>query len=102
MKKPINSVQLGVSRFWAEVTDRQVDKDLADWVRSFGRALAIQDASLNDYAKELILDVEEYRRNEAERKRRHREIEALKKQLDVLKKENTVLKKQIKASENDL
>lgn len=69
LSKPISSVQLGVARLGIEISDRPNDADLAEWVRSFHRALALQRPVLNDYAAELLLDVENYRNAESLRKK---------------------------------
>ena len=68
MSRPISTVQLGVARFFAEVSDRVSDSELATWVRSFARSLAFQKPELNEYGAELMHDVEAYRQAESLRK----------------------------------
>ena len=67
-KKPLSYFRLDSARFYVEVTDRS-GEDLIAWVRSFGRALALQKPELNEYAAELLAEAIEFRKKEAERKR---------------------------------
>lgn len=69
MGKPIATVQLGVARLGIEIMDRRTDAELAEWVRAFHRALSLQDPSINEYAAELLIDVEAFRKAESERKK---------------------------------
>ncbi len=72
MAKPIATVQLGVARLGIEISDCTSDAEIAAWVRSFHRALALQKPELNAYAAELLAEVDAYRAAEADRKaRRH-------------------------------
>lgn len=68
--KPIASVQLGVARLGLIIADLPDDVARGAWLRKFHRALAMQDESLDEYAAELLQDVENYR--EAERNRKNK------------------------------
>ena len=66
--KSLSTVQLPVARFLGEVLSRN-DKDLVIWVKAFAEALAYYNPAMNDFAAELIADVENFRAKDAERKR---------------------------------
>ena len=66
--KSLSTVQLPVARFLGEVLSRN-DKDLVIWVEAFAEALAYYNPAMNDFAAELIADVENFRAKDAERKR---------------------------------
>ncbi len=76
MGKPIATVQLGIARLGIEISDCTSDAQLAAWVRSFHRALALQKPELNAYAAELLAEVETFRAAEAERKSRRNPTES--------------------------
>lgn len=59
--KPVSTVQLPVAKFRDIIRDYDNDNDgLAEWVRSFSKALII-DKNLNDFASELLEEVESYK-----------------------------------------
>lgn len=66
--KSLSTVQLPVARFLGEVLSRN-DKELVIWVKAFAEALAYYNPAMNDFAAELIADVENFRAKDAERKR---------------------------------
>lgn len=66
--KSLSTVQLPVARFLGEVLSRN-DKDLVIWVKAFAEALAYYNPAMNEFAAELIADVENFRAKDAERKR---------------------------------
>ncbi len=70
--KPIATVQLPIARFVLNVIERNDDHELAAWIRAFTRALANCDPSLDDFAAELLNDVNEYRKEDARKKREKR------------------------------
>ncbi len=70
--KPISTVQLSVPRLGLVILDHQSDKALADWLRAFHRALSTPNAKLNDYAAELMEDVQGYRNSKAAYMRENR------------------------------
>ncbi len=70
--KPISTVQLSVPRLGLVILDHQSDKALADWVRSFHRALSTPNPKLNEYAAELMQDVQGYRNSKAAYMRENR------------------------------
>ncbi len=70
--KPISTVQLSVPRLGLVIIDSASDQDLASWVRSFYRALSKPDPKLNEYAAELMSDVQSYRDSKAEYMRENR------------------------------
>ncbi len=67
--KPVATVQLGVARLGIICSDIPDDSKLGAWLRRFHRALALSDLSVDEYASELLGDVEQYR--ESERNRKH-------------------------------
>lgn len=59
--KPVSTVQLPVAKFRDIIRDYDNDNDgLAEWIRSFSKAL-ISDKKLNDFAAELLEEVESYK-----------------------------------------
>lgn len=59
--KPVSTVQLPIAKFRDIIRDFDRDNDgLAEWVRSFSKAL-ICDKNLNDFAYELLEEVESYK-----------------------------------------
>lgn len=70
--KPIATVQLPIARFVLNVLERNDDHELATWIRAFTRSLAKCDPSLDDFAAELLNDVNEYRKEDARKKREKR------------------------------
>lgn len=66
--KSLSTVQLPVARFLCEILSRK-DKELVIWVKEFAEALAYYNPAMNDFAAELIADVENFRAKDAERKR---------------------------------
>ena len=59
--KPVSTVQLPIAKFRDIIRDFDRDNDgLAEWVRSFSKAL-ICDKNLNDFASELLEEVESYK-----------------------------------------
>lgn len=66
--KPIATVQLGIARLGLILSDLPDDAARGAFIRTFHRALALQQHGINEYADELMLEVEEFRRAEAERK----------------------------------
>lgn len=70
--KPIATVQLPIARFVLTVLEKKDDHELATWIRAFTRSLANCDPSLDDFAAELLNDVNEYRKEDARKKREKR------------------------------
>lgn len=70
--KPIATVQLPIARFVLNVLEKKDDHELATWIRAFTRSLANCDPSLDDFAAELLNDVNEYRKEDARKKREKR------------------------------
>lgn len=70
--KPIATVQLPIARFVLVVLEKKDDHELATWIRAFTRSLAKCDPSLDDFAAELLNDVNEYRKEDARKKREKR------------------------------
>lgn len=70
--KPIATVQLPIARFVLTVLEKKDDHELATWIRAFTRSLAKCDPSLDDFAAELLNDVNEYRKEDARKKREKR------------------------------
>lgn len=68
MAKAIATVQLGIARLGVEISDRQTDAEIAAWVRSFHRALVMHKPELNEYAAELLDEVEAFRKADSLRK----------------------------------
>lgn len=70
--KPIATVQLPIAHFVLNVLEKKDDHELAAWIRAFTRSLAKCDPSLDDFAAELLNDVDEYRKEDARKKREKR------------------------------
>ena len=71
--KPVSTVQLPIAKFRDIIRDFDRDNDgLAEWVRSFSKAL-ICDKNLNDFAYELLEEVESYKAKNTARVAKFRE-----------------------------
>lgn len=71
--KPVSTVQLPVAKFRDIIRDYDNDNDgLAEWIRSFSKALII-DKNLNDFASELLDEVEKYKEKNTARVAKFRE-----------------------------
>jgi hypothetical protein len=68
MNKPVSTVQLGIARLGLICSDIPDNAQLGLWLRKFHRALTLKDITLDEYASELLREVEEYRENERNRK----------------------------------
>jgi len=53
-----------------EISKRPTDADLGAWTRKLGECLAMRDPKMNDYGKELIEEVELFRKSDTYRKKR--------------------------------
>lgn len=67
MARPISSVHIDIADFLLEVTEIDFS-DRAEWVTRLAKCLAKRDPSMHDYGKRLLEEVEEFRRNDKERK----------------------------------
>lgn len=65
--RPISSVHIDIADFLLEVTEIDF-LDRAEWVTRLAKCLAKRDPSMHDYGKRLLEEVEEFRRNDKERK----------------------------------
>lgn len=70
MARPLSFVRLDIARFGLEISDRPNSDDLAKWARSLYRSLALQDPSLNEFGACLLLESENFRKADSERKKR--------------------------------
>ncbi len=97
MKKAISSVQLNIARFWFEISERRNDKNvLSDWCVKFGRDLVMQNTGddSDEFAKELISEVENFKKDSSDLRKAYRDNEKLRKEITALKKEIQSFKKE--------
>jgi len=64
--RPVGTVQLPVAKFALLVRDFDSDAELGLWIRKFAKALAYTDPSINDFAAELLVNVDEFRTAKAD------------------------------------
>jgi hypothetical protein len=73
----ISSVHIDIARFCREVYRISDDTDLGKWTRSLTECLVMRDQSKHEYGAFLLREVEEYRKKEADRKKKHGKDSAL-------------------------
>lgn len=74
--RKISSVHIDIARFSYEIGIRNNDSDLAAWVRNFVRCLVMRDPKIDSYGAELLSEVAEFRKTDAERKAKRFPVES--------------------------